>query len=203
VASGFAEAALGWGPEPKGNEAYITELVASDGLAIVVHPSNQVGPLTVEELRAIFAGKVLDWWAYGQSMGEVQPVELGEGSGGRLAFTELVMGEAHPATKTVVAAGDDGVLDYVATHPAAIGYVPASALREGVRALRVGEERPEPQKVREGRYGLMVGVWLVTRPSVGGDSAWTLLQSEAGQDALDRYLAGPEALYAGLALGVS
>ena len=194
VSSGFAEAALVWGPEPAAHEVYITDLVGADGLAVVVHPSNQVGPLTVEDLRAIFAGAVSDWWQYGQSMGQVQPVARGAGVGTRLAFAELVMGEANPSSSTVVAASDDGVLDYVAANPAAIGYVAASNLREGVRALRVGDERPEPQKVRDGLYPLMVGVWLVSRPTAGGDAVWSMVQSELGQEALQRYLAGPEAL---------
>ncbi|MHB0877645.1 MAG: substrate-binding domain-containing protein [Anaerolineae bacterium] len=192
VSGGFAEAAVIWGPEPPASELYITELVGADGLAVVVHPSNQVGPLVAEDLRAIFSGEVNDWWHYGQSMGEVLPVVREPGSGTRLTFTELVMGEANPSSGSLVAASDGDVLDYVAANPAAIGYVAACTLREGVRALRVDGERPEPQKVRDGLYPLMAGVWLLTRPTVGGDSIWGLLASEPGQEMLQRYVAGPD-----------
>jgi hypothetical protein len=195
VSTGFVDAAVVWGPQPGGSEAYLVSLVGADALALVVHPSNQVGPLTRDDLKAIFSGNVRDWWQYGQALGEVQPVGRDPGSGTRLTFDELVMDEAYPSSRTLVAASDDDVLDYVAAHPEAIGYVAASDLREGVRALRVDGERPEPQKVRDGLYSLMAGVWLVARPTAGGDAIWDLVDSDAGKDVLQRYLAGPDALH--------
>lgn len=47
--------------------------VALDGLAVIVHPSNPVSALTVEQVAAIFAGEVTDWSQVG---GAPAPITL-------------------------------------------------------------------------------------------------------------------------------
>lgn len=47
--------------------------VALDGLAVIVHPSNPVSALTIEQVAAIFAGEVTDWL---QAGGAPAPITL-------------------------------------------------------------------------------------------------------------------------------
>jgi phosphate transport system substrate-binding protein len=47
--------------------------IALDGLAVIVHPSNPVSALTVEQVAAVFAGEVTDW---SQAGGDPAPIRL-------------------------------------------------------------------------------------------------------------------------------
>ena len=67
------------------------EAIGSDALAVVVHPLNQTGPLTLEQLRDLFSGEVADWHRHGQSVGAVLPVMREEGAGTRAYFEVAVM----------------------------------------------------------------------------------------------------------------
>jgi phosphate transport system substrate-binding protein len=68
--------------------------IALDGLALVVHPSNPVSDLTLEQIRAIYTREITDWSELdttGQKSGAIHVVTREEGSGTRGAFEELVM----------------------------------------------------------------------------------------------------------------
>jgi len=66
-------------------------LVARDGLAIVVNAGNRVARLSIEEIRALFAGRLNNWQEVGGQDGPVRPITREEGSGTRESFVRLVM----------------------------------------------------------------------------------------------------------------
>jgi len=189
---GYVNAVLLWGPAPDVAENITAEALASDALAIVVHPRNRVGSLTRDDLRSIFSGEVRDWAAYGQEVGSIQVVTSQAGTGSREALSRLIMEGEAIASDALVATSTDAVLDYVAAEPGAIGYVPASLLREGVRALTVEGERPEPQKVRDGSYPLMVGIWLVYRVSDLAEEVVSYIGSGEMRELLAKVYASPQ-----------
>jgi len=192
VLSGYAEAALVWGPRPEAQAPFEVEAWGADALAIVAHRRNRVGALEPEALREVFSGRVQQWEVFGQALGAIRVVAREPGSGQYEALSELVMGGEPVSGSATIAADDGTVLDYVAADPAALGFVAASSLREGVRALTIEGVRPEPQKVREGLYPLMVGVWLIYEPESRAEELRALLASQEGQGALDRLFARPE-----------
>ncbi len=189
---GYSDAALIWGPRPELPEGYWAEPVASDGLALVVHPRNQVGPLDLDQVAQLLSGQVTDWAAFGQSVGRVEIITREPGSGARAAAEALALAEGRWPSSAAIAGSNGAVLDYVAVEPGAIGYVAASSLAEGVRALTIEGERPEPQKVRDGLYPLMTGVWLV----YGGEGSGAVLLDgffpDVCTEALSRHYAGYE-----------
>jgi hypothetical protein len=97
--------------------------VGINGLAIVVHPSNSVGDLSLVQLSDIFAGRVLDWQALGSDNGEIQLVSREDGSGSRRLFEERVMGDDRVSLTAVVMPSSADVAAYVAKRPDAIGYL--------------------------------------------------------------------------------
>ncbi|NPV07856.1 MAG: hypothetical protein HPY83_07840 [Anaerolineae bacterium] len=190
---GYVQAALTWGPRPTVGEAIVVA-IGADALAFIVHPSNQIGPLDKETIRRLFSGEVSDWWSLGQSLGAVRLISREEGSGARQILEEVVLEGGGLSSSTVVAASDGAVLDYVASTPGAIGYVPASNLREGVRALTLEGRRPEPQRVREGDYPLMVGVWIAYAAGGPGEELARCLTGSVGLEELARWYGPPELL---------
>mgnify|MGYP000225528155 CR=1 FL=1 len=131
-------------------------LIARDSLAIVVHPNNRVDSLSLEELRQIYAGYIWDWSLLGWEGEELVILSREEGSGARAFFEEEVMKGERLSPAAIIAPLSQGVLDYVASRPGAIGYVSASLLNEEVKALRLeGKEPSSPDyPLRLPAYGV-------------------------------------------------
>jgi phosphate transport system substrate-binding protein len=181
------EADLGlvsWG-EAEPDAGVQTWRVARDGIAVIVHPSNPLTGLSLLQIRELFSGRLWEWRGVVASQtGEVQIISREEGSGTRAAFEALAM-EGQRATPTaLVMPSGRSVIEYVAEHPGAIGYVSMSLLSPRVKALKVEGELPTPQAVAEGRYPLNRDLTLVAAKPVS-DVARSLAEfalSPAGQE---------------------
>jgi phosphate transport system substrate-binding protein len=159
--------------------------IALDGLAIVVHPSNPVEGLTRREIRDIFYGRILDWWEVEGKVGDILVVSREDGSGSRVAFETIIMDNGkRPVTLTaVVTPGSQDVVEYVTSHPHAIGYVSMGHLSEEVKALEIDGIAPTPQTVGEREYPLVRPLLLLTEeePSEEIQAFIEFILSPAGQ----------------------
>jgi phosphate transport system substrate-binding protein len=138
--------------------------IARDGIAIIVHPSNRVGGLGLLQLQDLYGGRIHEWreaggWA---SQGSVQPISREEGSGTRVAFETLVMGDREVTPLAILALSSAAVVEYVAEHPNAIGYVSMGYLSPEVKVLKIEGELPEPETAGQASYPLTRELWLVT-----------------------------------------
>ena len=98
-------------------------VLAVDGLAVVVHPDNPVQRLKVEQIRDIFAGTITNWNAVG---GPNRPIRAiaGEATGGATEqFTAEVMREKQMAANVERLASNSQIANTVAAEPGAIGFV--------------------------------------------------------------------------------
>ena len=128
--------------------------IARDGIVVLVHPSNRVPGLTLLQLRALYRGETLDWATLGGPSGEPVVISREDGSGDRQAFESLVMGGDRVTLNALVMPTAQAVVDYVARHPAAVGYVSMAQLRDDARTLPIEEVAPTPQQVQAGAYHL-------------------------------------------------
>lgn len=158
-------------------------LVAWDGIAIVVHPRNTFTNTTIAQIQSIYAGHILDWRILGGQAGETIVVSREDGSGTRHAFESMVMGQEGVTLAAIVMPSNIAVVDYVATHPQAIGYVSMAYLTDQVRALSVENEYPTPQSVGQGTYRLSRPLYLLTKvnPSEDVQSFVNYVLSPKGQ----------------------
>ena len=138
--------------------------IARDGIAVIVHPDNPIQGLGLLQLQDLFNGRAYTWESVGApaAHGVVQPVSREEGSGTRAAFEALAMDGQHVTPRAVVATSSQAVVDYVASHRQAIGYVSIGYLSSAVKALMVEREAATPEAVRQGSYPLCRELWLVT-----------------------------------------
>lgn len=139
VRRGGAElAAVSWlAPDVAAPEGLNAVPVARDAMAVIVHPENALPGLTLLQLRGLYRGETLDWAALGGTAGEPVLVSREEGSGTRSAFEALVMGGDRVTLNALVMPNPEAVVDYVARHRNAVGYVSTASLDERVRAIRI------------------------------------------------------------------
>jgi len=163
--------------------------IARDGLVILVHLSNRVPGLTLLQLRALYRGETLDWATLGGPSGEPVVISREDGSGDRKAFESLVMGGDRVTLNALVMPTAQAVVEYVARHPAAVGYVSMAQLRDDARALLVEEVAPTPQQVQTGAYhlGRLLYLYLHSSPSPASRDFLDFVLSPAGQAVVGRH----------------
>lgn len=122
----------------------VEHVVAYDGIALIVHPSNPLDDISVEQLSDIFAGRITDWQAVGlPGRGQIQAIGRDSASGTYEAFKDLVVtlqgkDKSRDYGDTVLKQGSNqAVLTLVANTRSAVGYVGLGYLNSTVKALRV------------------------------------------------------------------
>ncbi|MCX6118795.1 MAG: PstS family phosphate ABC transporter substrate-binding protein [Proteobacteria bacterium] len=146
---------------------YIELPVATDGLAVVVHPSNKfVNQLTRDQLKKIWepGSKVQLWSDLDPSFPKEKIALFGPGpdSGTFDYFTEAVMGKARQSRSDYTASEDDNVLiKGIAGSKFAIGYFGHGyymANKSRVKAVNIdwgkGAFEPTDENIANGKYGL-------------------------------------------------
>ncbi len=142
--------------ELKGNEKDLVEVVvARDGLAVIVHPSNPVRGAKVAEVKQIFAGDLRNWKYLGGPDREITVVTREEGSGTRGAFQELVMGKTRIYRGAITQDSNGTVREIVAHDPHSIGFISLGLVNDQVRALDLDGASANEENIRSGRYTLV------------------------------------------------
>jgi phosphate transport system substrate-binding protein len=130
-------------------------VVARDGLAIVVHPSNPVRGAKVEEIKQIFAGDLKNWSYLGGPDRAITVVTREEGSGTRGAFQEMVMGKTRIFKGAITQDSNGTVREIVAHDPYAIGFISLGLVNDQVRALELDGVPGNEETIRSGAYRLV------------------------------------------------
>lgn len=143
-------------------------VVARDGLTIVVHPSNGVSDLTVDQVRAIFAGKVSNWSEVGGADKKLTVVTRENGSGARGAFEELVMNKEAIASSALVQDSQGAVRQMVSADASGIGYVSHGVVDASVKPLKIGGVAPTEETLTAGTYPLIRPFLFITKGEPAG-----------------------------------
>jgi phosphate transport system substrate-binding protein len=165
--------------------------IARDGLAIIVNPQNTITNVTSLQLRALYRGETLDWGAIGGSGGEPVVISREDGSGSRAAFEALAMDGERVTLNALVMPTSQAVVDYVASHRTAVGYVSTGVMTDTVRAVPLEDIRPTTAMVRAGEYRLGRVLYLYApQPATPEIQAFLdFVLSPAGQAIVSRRLA--------------
>lgn len=170
--------------ELKGDEKDLVEIViARDGLAIVVHPSNPLRGLRLDEVKQIFAGDLKNWAPLGGPDRRITVVTREEGSGTRGAFQELVMGKTRIFRGAITEDSNGTVREIVAHDPYAIGFISLGLVNDQVRALDLDGAAATDENIENGRYKLVRPFLFVSRgePTGHAKAFIEFVLSEAGQ----------------------
>lgn len=132
--------------------------VAYDGIAIIVNPANPVERLSLDQLRAIFAGQITNWSEVGGPDMRIDLVNRDEASGTREAFNKLVMAEKAKFDRSAaVLPGTGQVRDVVSRSTGAVGYISLGFVStagggQAVKALTIEGVVPSSDSVKDGTY---------------------------------------------------
>ena len=162
-------------------------VIAWDGIAIIVHPKNNIHNLNLTQLRDIFAGKIKYWSELGWVHKSIHFVTREEGSGTRCAFEEMVMHDVPISDEALVQDSSGSVREIVAHDPHAIGYISYGIVDKRVNALSIDGVELNLRTIKEKKYEITRPFLFVTKEEPHGlvrDFIDFLLSSE-GQRILE------------------
>jgi len=128
--------------------------IAKDGLAIILHPDNPIRDLSLDQIRAIYAGHVTDWSALGGSEAKIHLISREEGSGTRSAFEELVMQKTLITPKAIIQDSNGSVRQLVSGDRHSIGYISLGLVDSSVKAIMLDGIEGTMENVVNGAYSL-------------------------------------------------
>lgn len=171
------------------------QIIAIDGLAIILHPSNPLGALRIDQLAQIFAGEVQDWAQLGGSRGSIKLYARDDNSGTYDTFKELVLS----ATGKTLAnnarrfESSEKLSDAVSQDPQGIGFIGLPYIRQAKAvAIAAGASQPMLPSVTliaTEDYPLSRRLFLYNQPEMPNPWAKALVRfahSPRGQTIVDQ-----------------
>ncbi len=121
------------------------QVIALDGLAIILHPNNPLGALRSDQVAQIFAGEIKDWAELGGLPGTINLYARDGNSGTYDTFKELVL-NAHGKSLSTSAKrfeSSEQLSDSVSRDFQGIGFIGLPYIRQAkALAIAVGESQP-------------------------------------------------------------
>ena len=132
----------------------IDETIAIDGIAAIVHSSNPVSSLSMEQIRDIYTGAITDWSQVsgGAKRGRIAVISREEGSGTRGAFEELLGFQGRLLSGATEFTSTGAIKAGVAQNPDAIGYISLGSLDNSIKSLSVDGVPSTVANVVNGSY---------------------------------------------------
>lgn len=131
----------------------VENIVAIDGIAVVVDPANTVADLTQDQLISIYKGETKNWSELGGADQAIVVVGREAGSGTRGAFEEL-LGIEDTCAYANELDSTGAVMAKVASTPGAIGYVSLDVIDDSVIAVKLDGVEPTEENIKAGSYAL-------------------------------------------------
>jgi phosphate transport system substrate-binding protein len=144
--------------------------IARDGLAVIVHPSNPIQNLTLNQVRDIYAATVSNWSQLGGTTSKIHVITREDGSGTRAAFVSLVMDKTEITPRAIVQDSNGAIRQLVADDPNSIGFISLGLVDKTVKALELGGVAATRENVINGSYGLSRPFLFIARSQPTGQT---------------------------------
>ena len=138
------------------------EVVAIDGIAVIVNNSNPVEDLDVAEIAKIYTGEFTNWNELGGSDSPIVCIGREAASGTRDGF-ESVTGTADNCKYAQELTSTGDVIQTVSSNPNAIGYASIASVGDSVKTVSVDGVLPTEDTVLNGSYSIQCNFVLVTK----------------------------------------
>lgn len=166
-------------------QGLVENIVAIDGIAVVVDKNNTVTNLTKEQLVKIYTGEITNWKDVGGADQKIVVIGREASSGTRGAFEEIL--DIAEKCKYAQELNETGaVMAAVAATPGAIGYVSLDNVDDSVIALQLDGVAPSEATVKDGTYALQRPFVMATKGEIKDQSeqvkaVFEFIDSEEGQ----------------------
>lgn len=147
------------------SKGVVENIVAIDGIAVVVDNANTAEDLTKQQLSDIYTGKIKNWKDAGGNDRPIVVVGREAGSGTRSAFEEILgLEDICKYSNELDSTG--AVMAKVASTPGAIGYVSLDVVDNSVKPLKLEGAEPTEEAIKAGSYFLSRPFVMATKGEI-------------------------------------
>lgn len=155
-------------------------VVARDAIAVIVHPSNPVDNMTLQQVSDIYSGKIENWREVGGEDRPIVTLSRETNSGTHIYFLEAVvrLGEEDNDTlfspETLLLPSSEGITAEVRDNPNAIGYDGLGYVTDDVKTVDLGHDpdgpfwQPSVETVNTGDYPISRDLYMYTAGEPSG-----------------------------------
>ena len=144
--------------------------IAYDCIIPVVHPSNTIDNLMLEDLKAIYKGKIKNWGKLGGPDRKIVVISRDTSSGTYEVWEEKVMKKERVYPGALLQASNGAVVQVVSKNKNAIGYVGIAYLNDSLKALKVNEVEGSEATTLNGTFPISRPLFMFTRNWPIGDT---------------------------------
>jgi len=161
-------------------------IIAIDGIAVIVGNDNSVSDLTKQQLIDIYTGKITNWKDLGGADQPIVVIGREAASGTRGAFEELLeIADACKYAQEIDSTG--GVVAKVQETQGAIGYVSLDVLNGQVKALKLDGVEATEANIKADTYFLKRPFVMATKGSIAEQNEnvkafFEFVQSDEGKE---------------------
>ncbi len=150
-------------------QGIVENIVALDGIAVIIDPKNTVENISKQELIDIYSGKIKNWKELGGEDQGIVVIGREAGSGTRGAFEEIVdLKDKAQYAQELESTG--AVVGKVASIPGSIGYVSLDVVNETVKAMGIDGVFPTIETIKSGEYLLYRPFVMATKGEISEQS---------------------------------
>jgi phosphate transport system substrate-binding protein len=144
--------------------------VAYDCIVPVVHPSNPLKDITMDQLKAIYMGEVKNWKDVGGPDKKLVVVSRDTSSGTYEVWENKVMKKERVFPGALLQASNGAVAQAVAKNKYAIGYIGLGYLNKDVKALSVNGVVGSEETTLDGSFPISRPLFMFTQGWPEGDT---------------------------------
>jgi phosphate transport system substrate-binding protein len=144
--------------------------VAYDCIIPVVHPSNSITNLTLDQLKAIYKGEIKNWKDVGGPDRKIVIISRDTSSGTYEVWEEKIMKKERVYPGALLQASNGAVVQAVSKNKNAIGYIGLGYLDASIKALSANGITGSPETTLNGTYPVSRPLYMFTAGWPKGDT---------------------------------
>ena len=136
--------------------------IALDAIIPVVHSDNPVNDLSMEQLRAIYEGKIRNWKDVGGEDRDIVIISRDSDSGTYVVWNEVVLKGNRVSPRAQLLASNGAITQTVASNRNAIGYIGIGYLNDSLKSITLDGVQPTHDTAVTGEFPVTRTLWFFT-----------------------------------------
>lgn len=136
--------------------------IALDCIAPVVHPSNTLKNLTIDQLMNIYLGNIKNWKDVGGKDVKIVVISRDSSSGTFEVWQKLVMHKKRVMPRALTVPSNGAIAQTISKTPGAIGYIGLGYLTKDLKAVNVNGIKPTAENTLNGSFPIARPLFMFT-----------------------------------------
>lgn len=159
----------------------LEHVIAVDAIVPIVHPSNPINEISLEQLSLIYQGKIVNWKELGGTDKRITLISRDTSSGTYETWEQKVLHMARVTPRALLQASNGMIVQTVSRNKYAVGYIGIGYINKTVKPLKVNGIAATVQTAITGKYPVSRPLYMYTDGEPEGSAASFI-----------RFLKGPE-----------